>query len=131
MMNPEPSPCCLNSRGGACPKNLSKNSPKGSCSPKGDGDVKTPLSRAILVMLMFTTEGFSFSTRSANDGSFSILVDSTLSLLFFVIFSSFGFSHPVKVIEKTKGIKIANNKNRFITTSHFIQNQHPLCKPHK
>src|SRR5450756_1673380 len=69
-MNPEPRLFCLNCRCGVSPKNRSKKSSppklrsKGDPWPKGE---RNPPPRIVLVVLIFTTEGFSFSARSAKD----------------------------------------------------------------
>ncbi len=62
MIKPEPSDLVSNSRGISPPKNRSKNSRKGSCSPKGDGrPLKNGCCFTTWVVLMLTTAGFSFS----------------------------------------------------------------------
>ncbi len=69
MMNPDPRLRCLNSRGGMSPKKRWKKSslPKKRSKEGSLNGERNPPARSVFVVLMLTTEGFIFSTRSAND----------------------------------------------------------------
>ncbi len=108
MIKPEPSDLVSNSRGISPPKNRSKNSRKGSCSPKGDGrPLKNGCCFTTWVVLMLTTAGFNFSA-SFEKVSLLILIGFLRSPRSRVV--QRGLLHPVVKRRRRVSVVITNPK---------------------